>query len=399
MFLIPFLLLLNSLVFADGGVDLHAHMFIEEAMPSVLYRGCFNCPIRATDPSDRFKSKINPDALNKSGLDIAVVSLYAFEPWDLKPSIRRQIKATNEFVAHHNNWVLAKNPVDAIRAFKEGKKILLLSLEGASGIIETDADIQEFIIEDGIRIVTPLHFANDFIGGASLIHDAGILANPWAWIKSFFNPIRIEGVRVNKGGLTKEGARLIQKLVENHVWIDLTHASDLSQTKIISILNRAHMPLLYTHTVLRDFFHSERGIAKWQIDLLRANGGMIGLLPSASYLKGTPIDFDDLCQDCVPACRKGLYAYVIQYNELVRMLSPQQVAIGTDFNAPLDGLAAGCNTGTSLDRTGFYNMGQMSELRPAMKALGAHVPLDQHATTKEFLRLWSRVYGRGNPSF
>lgn len=397
MFFISLIFFIASFGFADGGVDLHSHMFMEESIPSILYSGCFNCPLAATEADDLWKSKINPEALEKSGLDIAVVALYAIEPWDLKTSIRRQIKAVNEFVSHNPKWVIAKNPVEAIRSFKSGKKILLLSLEGASGILETDEDLEEFIDKAGIRIVTPIHFANDAIGGASLIKGAGIFANPWAWARAFFSPIRIEGVRVNKTGLTVAGARLIQKLVEKNVWIDLTHSSDLAQTKIISILNRANMPLLYTHTVLREFFHSERGIAKWQIDLIRANGGMVGLLPSASYLKGTPIDFDDLCQDCVPACRKGVYSFVIQYNEMARMLGSSRVAMGTDFNAPLDGLAPGCNTGTSLDRTGFWNIGQMNDLRHAMRSLGAHLPVDQHATTKEFLKLWSRVYGRGNP--
>ena len=46
---------------------------------------------------------------------------------------------------------------------------MILALEGASGIIETDEDLAEFVDRDGIRIVTLIHLTDDEFGGAAFL--------------------------------------------------------------------------------------------------------------------------------------------------------------------------------------------------------------------------------------
>src|SRR6185437_2718268 len=114
-----------------------------------------------------------PDALARSGLGIVVATLYAHPLFtytvgkSLRDSIRAQIKLARKFVLGRPDWVIATEPDHASEALASGKHVMILALEGASGILESEQDFHEFIDEGGIRIVGPLHLTDDEFGGVA----------------------------------------------------------------------------------------------------------------------------------------------------------------------------------------------------------------------------------------
>ena len=113
--------------------------------------------------------------------------------------------------------------------------------------------------------MTLLHLTDDELGGVAFLPGLKILSSPFAWLTQLFHP-RFQGdIRVNAHGLSEEGATLTRKLIARGVWIDLAHASDASQKKLIPVLAEAGQPLLYSHTALRKYLGAERGISDSQL--------------------------------------------------------------------------------------------------------------------------------------
>jgi microsomal dipeptidase-like Zn-dependent dipeptidase len=378
-----------------GGVDLHSHLFIEEGIPQWLYKGCFACPLKAKQATDFFASKINREELLKSDLDIMVASLYAHAlgPYEKKQAIRYQIKIAKDFVSEWPRWVLATTPEEAQAALDKKKKVLILSLEGAHGVLESEKDFDEFLVHGPIRMVTPIHLSDDEFGGAALLQHVFGVINPTAFFKSLWSPKKIESVRVNTKGLTERGQWLIQRLIDHKIWVDLTHASDVSQMEIISMLKKAKQPLLYSHTVLREFHGAERGLAQWQIDEIKATSGLVGLLPSPNYLHESHSEGVAPCVDCNSACEKGFYSFIVHYQKLSSQIGEDAVMLGTDFNAPLPHISPGCDSASEVGRTGFWKASQYKNLWSSFPAFQREIP-NSHLQTRKFLKLWSQVRSR-----
>jgi len=171
----------------DPYIDLHSHLFMKDGL-GVLFSGKFSEKLHAHKWSDGFSSQANAETLEASHLGLVVVSLFASQPYVLntRDSIRKQIALAEEFVKSHSDWVIARSASEAEKAIAAGKRVLVLSLEGASSILETDADIHEFIDEKGIRIVTFSHLMDDEYGGSALLASYHALSDPLGWLKAVF---------------------------------------------------------------------------------------------------------------------------------------------------------------------------------------------------------------------
>jgi len=384
---------LQSVSLFGSGLDLHNHLFIDEGIPGFLYKGCFSCPIQTTSYSDLFKSKANKETLESSGLDIVVASLYAHPlgVWDMRDSIRRQITLAKDFVNQSPGWVLARRSSEARRAILSGKRVLVLALDVASGILETKEDFEEFLVREPIAIVTPLHFIDDQFGGAALMRSFYSLVNPLSALSSWWSPTILEGVSINKNGLTNAGRKLIAELVARKVWIDLTHASDLSQMEIISTIKKANQPLLYSHTTLREYMGAERALSQWQIAEIGRSGGMVGLLPSMNYLKNTDVSELGKCKNCNTSCKEGIVAFAQQVRRLGKQIGFSSETLGSDFNAPLPHLAGGCEAGGEGVTSGLQNMSDIKHLWESVNYYIAPDQVNPKHQVQRFLNLWQRV--------
>jgi len=378
-------------------VELHAHLFMEEGM-TWGFHGDFFGPLEAKDHEDRFSSQASPETLRASGIRVMVVSLYAHALFvkSRREAIRRQIALARRLVAENPEWVLATRGGEAKRAYAGGKRILILALEGASGVIETDEDIAEFVDRGGIRIVTLLHLTDDFLGGAAFLRGLARLSSPFAWIRSVFSPVYDSSgeVRINDSGVTEAGLELAAKLAARGVWIDLAHAPDRAQERLIPFLKQAGQPLLYTHTVLRAHYGAERGISLPQLEAVRDTGGVVGLMPAGNMLDGTP-PLGGSCgsprPDC-EGCDDSIRWLASHYAEVAKTIGPEATVFGSDFNGGVSHLPRPlCATGTPFDQTGLWNVSHVPATWRALRAAGAPVPGRLLATAERFLDAWAKV--------
>jgi microsomal dipeptidase-like Zn-dependent dipeptidase len=374
----------------DLTVELHAHLFMKEGM-GWAFRGDFDGPLQATSWKNKFSSMANPETVEASRIGILVVSLYAHPLWahNLRDSIQKQVDLARDFVSKHPNWVIATSAKDARAALASGKRVLVLSLEGADGIIDNEEDVKRFIDEDGIRIVTLLHLTDDSLGGVAFLGGFRNLADPIAWVKGIFSPHHdhsAQDVKVNPRGLTDQGRAMAKMLMDHHVWIDLSHASDASARELIEMQKASQVPLLYTHTILRRYHGAERGISDEQLSEVAASHGAIGLMPSEEYLDGTPV--------ADSRCANSVWALARQYADVAAVMPATSIAMGSDYNgglrhfAPLGGA---CATGTALDQEGLWNIGQVPALWAGLKKAGAPVPETLSQGVEGFLAVWDRV--------
>lgn len=352
-----------------------------------MFHGDFNGPLIAKDWTSRFSSQVNPEALQKSQLDIVVATLYAhpFLTLSLRDSIRRQIALAQRFVQENPAWIIARTPEQAKQALDTEKHVLIFALEGASGILETEEDLKEFIDQAGIRIVTLLHLTDDEFGGVAFLNGIRGFASPLAFVKSLFSHGNSQGIRVNSSGLTALGLEMTHHLIRRHVWIDLAHASDGSQKTLAPILRQAGQPLLYTHTVLRRFLRAERGISDEQLREVAETKGFMGLMPSEEMLVQTP--------PLTGTCEGSVHSLANQYREAAKVIGESSVSMGSDFNGGIPHLKPSCATGTSLDqKQGYWNIGQTPELWQALQNILELNPENGKKSTDRFIDAWSRVF-------
>ncbi len=379
---------------ARASVDLHTHAFMDRGAP-ILFDGHFFGPIRATKWSDALKFQTNPETVLQSGIQILVVALYAhpLARWDMRESVREQIRDAERFVRENPEFVIAKTPADARRALSDDKRLIVFSLEGASGILENDRDIEEFVDRLGIRIVTPVHFSDDFIGGPALLRGILKLLNPLAAVKSFFHPRDHEShVLCNPRGATPMGRAFIEKLIVHGVWIDLSHASDALVEDLAPILERKNLPWLVTHSVLRRHQGSERGVTDRIVRKIGSSGGMIGLMPSDVMLGGTTSLPEHCPKGCSrEACAQGVHLLARQWVETLHMTPDAAITTGTDYNGTIDRLAPSCGVEKDMDREGLVHIGQHERIWQGLRTLGVPIREKHDERIERFVSAWEKV--------
>lgn len=380
-------------------IDLHAHLWMEHSVPSLMYEGCFDCRLGAKNWAGIRGSRVNHEALERSGLKLVVVAFYAnpLSPGgSSRGAIRKQIRAAQEWLKGNSQWVQARSACDARHALEQGKRVVVFSLEGAGGILETEGDLQEFVDQAGIAIVTPMHFLDNHWGGCAFLHGApGWWFNPWARVRAWW-----QGHSSNSQGLTEQGAEKLRALIARKVWVDLSHASDETQKQMRPWLETAGQPPLYTHTSLRKYHGAERGLSDEQLDDLARRKGIVGLMPSRLMIGQVPRESRVRPESC-PATT-GVDGFAAHYRDTVQKIGMGAVMLGSDFNAPIEylepGGGAGCQTGTALDRPeGFWQMGQVAELWKAVQSvsqggsLSAQGALESGLRLNRFLDAWEQA--------
>ncbi len=348
--------------------------------------GSFTGPIRAESWKDRLRSRVNEASLEKSGFGLVVVALYSHPLFkgSQRESIRRQIATARAFVQKHPDWALVRSPLELEAVLEKGKRALILSLEGASGVLESEEDLKEFVDGEGIRIVTPVHFIDDSIGGASLMPSAlGFLANPLAWLRSRVGGapgVPEEHVRRNPLGLRPEGRRLIEALLRRGVWIDLAHASDALVADVLPMLRERGQPILVSHTMLRQHYRAERGVTVALLSAVKSSGGIAGVIPSEDITGMTPVKDSP--------CEGGIDAFWEQAGEIASRVGAESLAVGSDVNAPLRFLPAPCAK-RIIEPRGFFDYGQFSELGGTRSNSTERGPFQ--LDVRRFLSVWKRV--------
>lgn len=387
-----FALLLLSALPASAEVDLHVHLTMKEGM-SWLLRGDAHAPLRAESWKDRFSTRANFESMDRSGLKVVVATLFA-HPWatsDLRQALRREHESIVAYTKENPQWRIVRSASELRETLALSKRAIVLSLEGASHVLETEADLREWYDERGLRIVTYLHLTGDRLGGVSIVKQG--LNTPGGALFSLLTASRTaEDIRTNPLGLSRRGLAWAERLIQKGFWLDLAHASDQSLRDLEPVLSRHRQPWLMTHTSHRDYHGAERGVPQWQVEKVRATGGLLGILPSPQMLASSKLASTNAACPSDSAAAGGFEAYIAHQELLARTLPWEVIQMGSDFNAPIPALQPFCTAHKELSLQGYWNYAQTGAF---LKALHARVPQQDPARWPEaFARAWERASQR-----
>jgi len=423
------LILCNAHTPASAQIDLHAHLHMKPGM-GIMIRGSFDQLPPANRWSDRFQMRASAKSLAELSdplrPKLIIMSLYGHPYFAYSFSrdgfhFNRKINARNaveqeylEFKTfidqHADHFQIARNALEARTIIKSGKTAIVLSLEGAWGHLESADDLNKWINERGLAIVTPVHLTPDELGGNALMSTIISLANStFDFIASVWQS---RGSCLKKfckstEGFSPAGEKLVDELMKRKVWLDFSHANELEVNSLLLKIEKQTLPLLATHTQLREFYPVERGLGNSEIDYIRKHDGIIGLIPSqhmipeamkqahTEALIAHPEEKDATSAAKGLSCISSMNVFkkTVSY-AIATVGAPERVALASDINAPLDGLSPACGNALMLDESmrdlflrGYYTYSQWNTLVRFLE------PEEKWSdrNLEHFLTLWERV--------
>jgi membrane dipeptidase len=156
-------------------------------------------------------------------------------------------------------WLRTAADIDTLLARREADRDavgIVLGLEGAHAL-EGDMAALDTLFHAGFRLIGPTHFFDNEMGGSA------------------------HGTR--RGGLTDFGRRVILRMQQLGMVIDLAHAS---ARLAHDVLDLAAGPVLVSHTGVRASCDNQRNIDDLLIQRVAATGGVIGIGLWATALCG-----------------------------------------------------------------------------------------------------------------
>lgn len=190
----------------------------------------------------------------------------------------------------HDEFILIRTPEDVLALAekrKTDKNVIggLLGIEGAHAL-EGKMENLEKAYEAGVRLIGPMHFFDNEMGGSA--HG------------------------ISGEGLTDFGKAIIRRMNELNMIIDLAHASPKMIEDVLAISTK---PVMVSHTGIKAVLNSPRNLSDEQIRKIAAKDGIIG------------IAFFDMVQG--PDELGGIVASMKRVKNLV---GAKHIALGSDYD-------------------------------------------------------------------
>lgn len=230
---------------------------------------------------------------------------------------------------------LALEPEDAYELEKKNKRAVYIGLENGYPIGKDINNVERFY-ELGARYITLCHTSNNDICDSSTDSDGP-----------------------EHNGLSEFGKKLVRRMNEMGMIIDVSHMSDKSFYDVIEISNT---PVIASHSCARALCDHPRNLSDEMLKKLKENGGVIQICFMSDYLKKIKQDpardsayralrkkyngFSDLTEEERAKARKEWYAInkkfpkklatvkdiVDHIDHVVETIGINYVGIGTDFD-------------------------------------------------------------------
>jgi microsomal dipeptidase-like Zn-dependent dipeptidase len=240
-------------------------------------------------------------------------------------SAKRQLAFITNLAAANSQWMaIARTPAEARQIIAGNRLALVLGVEMDT---LTQAQILDLQRTHGVRLVTPIHLADNTFGGAALYEDSfntnnfflngrffDLAPDPLLTYRPSSQQIFLRYVSndlTSGGDLVKWGAMeptpmpivlppcpttpcgyrnslglrsstRIENLMRAGLLIDLAHMSDLAMTQTIELAERHGYPVLNTHSGIRNDDNRARDERSMRASLatrMARLGGMLGLGP------------------------------------------------------------------------------------------------------------------------
>jgi membrane dipeptidase len=171
-----------------------------------------------------------------------------------------------------------------------------LAFEGSGALAETPAALTAWAAR-GVRVLGPVHTrANEL---ASSSGDA--------------TPARF--------GVTPRGASFLRTGAELGMLLDVSHASTLATRDMLALAADAHVPVIATHSNARALADHPRNLSDDELAGIARSGGVVGVNFHARFVSGR--------------AAATLADVVRQVRHLARVMGPEHVAIGSDFEGDI----------------------------------------------------------------
>jgi membrane dipeptidase len=157
----------------------------------------------------------------------------------------------------------ALTPDDAYRLERQGKRAIFIGLENGYPL-GNDLSLVDRFYERGVRYITLAHTADNDICDSST-----------------------DGDDPEDRGLSDFGRRVVRRMNELGLMVDVSHISDRSFADVLA-LSRA--PVIASHSSSRAVCPSPRNLTDEQLLALKRNGGVIQICILTDYIKKPPAD-------------------------------------------------------------------------------------------------------------
>ena len=185
----------------------------------------------------------------EGGLDAPFFSIFVSRAYGEGPAATARafamIAEVERQVAALDSVEIARSAADVLRLTREGKKAILLGLEGGHALQASPSVLQQ-LYDAGIRYVGLTH------------------TNTNSWADSSQDEPR-------HGGLTEQGVALIHAMNRLGVLVDVSHASDAT---FDDALRASRAPVIASHSSARALVPNPRNLTDAQLRALAAGGGV-----------------------------------------------------------------------------------------------------------------------------
>ncbi|HKU44891.1 MAG TPA: membrane dipeptidase [Polyangiales bacterium] len=312
-----------------------------------------------------------------------------------RAAIGAQLAGMERIAQEHASWLeIALTPAHARRIIGDGKLAVVLGVEvdGVAGLRPEDTTepnaraLIDELFSKGVRMLTPIHLANNAFGGTACFRDAFNILNHWLHNRktpgrsSFWeidgaasvaalrgvefllgrdaDDLRLRNVypfkqpaytrsdgHINRLGLTPIGRAFISRMMQHGMLVDIDHMSQHTRDSVLDLAEHAHYPVLSSHSCFRELglprsaaeggklrgVRNEFMLERACIARIRALGGMLGpatrVGPVAPYAHPDRPGFATTSQQDTSHSWAHAYLYAVE-----QMGDAGGVGVGTDFN-------------------------------------------------------------------
>ncbi|MEE2786096.1 MAG: membrane dipeptidase [Myxococcota bacterium] len=200
--------------------------------------------------------------------------------------------------AHAEQVGLASSYREYVNLVAQGRHAIFLAVQGGNAIDAAPGSLTALSLGHLTR-VTLVHLTNSHLGASSA---------------------PVHRLRRHRG-LTDRGRRLVERLNDERIFVDLAHIHPDGFWDALDVHDRTH-PVLVTHTGVSGVKPHWRNIDDAQIRAVAAHEGVIGIMAQTSFLRteGAPNDASLL---------------VAHMEHVMRVGGQACVALGTDFDGAI----------------------------------------------------------------
>ncbi len=255
---------------------------------------------------------------------------------DRDAGLLRLMEIREMLAAHPENFALALTAADAARIKAAGKRVVYISMENASPLVD-DPTLLSFYHQAGLRLLSTVHFANNEFA------DSATDSKGPEW-----------------KGLSPAGKALVDEAVRLGIVIDQSHASD---AVFDDLIQRMPVPFVLSHSSAKAIYNHPRNLDDVRLKQLAKAGGVIQVNAYGGYLidtgknearkqaedalmKQIGADYDDLSMaqgvqlkqglaeidQRLPLRKATLDDFVAHFEHILAVVGPEHVGIGLDWD-------------------------------------------------------------------